>query len=260
MLTEHRAQRRLGDLGRRDHVVLDLDDRRLRVDDPEVGDGVDAHRHVVLRDHLLRRDLQGDRAQVDPDHPVDDRDQDEEAGALGLGQEPAEPEDDSPLVLARDLQRADRKRTTTRRTTPAAIRTMVTRRSYSGSGRMPIAALDRMHAQRQALEAVDDHSLARPQRFGGPARARARRARRRGRPRGRRPAGRRSPAGRRVTGVRLTAIAFAIAKAQSPPSTSVTMTTSGTEVCGAPFVAWNIVARPNPSATDRTTVSAPWVG
>ena len=38
--------------------------------------------HVVLRDHFLRRDVQRDRAQVDLDHPVDDRDQQEEARAL----------------------------------------------------------------------------------------------------------------------------------------------------------------------------------
>ena len=83
VLAEHGAERRLRDLRRRDHVVLDLDDRVLRLDDAEVGDGVHPHGHVVLRDHLLRRDVQRDRAQVDLDHPVDDRDQEEEARALG---------------------------------------------------------------------------------------------------------------------------------------------------------------------------------
>ena len=108
MLAEHRAQRRLRDLRGRDHEVLDLHDRVLRLDDPEVRDGVHPHRHVVLRDHLLRRDVQRDRAQVDLDHPVDDRDQQEEARALRLGQQPAEPEDDAALVLARDLDRRRR--------------------------------------------------------------------------------------------------------------------------------------------------------
>ena len=60
-----RPQRRLRDLRGRDHEVLDLHDRVLRVDDPEVGDRVHAHRDVVLRDHLLRRDVQRDRPQVD---------------------------------------------------------------------------------------------------------------------------------------------------------------------------------------------------
>ena len=103
MLAEHRAQRRLRDLRGRDHEVLDLDDRVLRLDDPEVGDRVHPHGDVVLRDHLLRGHVQGDRAQVDLHHPVDDRDQQEEARPLRLRQQAAEPEDDAALVLARDL-------------------------------------------------------------------------------------------------------------------------------------------------------------
>src|SRR4051794_10104575 len=85
VLTEHRAQGRLRDLRGRDHEVLDLHDRVLRLDDPEVRDRVHAHRDVVLRDHVLRRDVQGDRPQVDLDHPIDDRDEQEEAGALRIG-------------------------------------------------------------------------------------------------------------------------------------------------------------------------------
>src|SRR5262249_30586892 len=53
--------------------------------------------------HLLRRHVQGDRPQVDLDHPVDDRDEQEETGPLRRSDETAEPEDDTPLVLARDL-------------------------------------------------------------------------------------------------------------------------------------------------------------
>jgi len=97
----------LSDLRGRDHEVLDLDDRGLRLDDSEVRDRVYAHRHVVLRDHFLRRDVQGDRSEVDPDHPIDDRDQDEETRPLRLRQQPAEPEDDAPLVLPRHLDRRD---------------------------------------------------------------------------------------------------------------------------------------------------------
>ena len=103
MLSEDRAERRLRDLRGRDHVVLDLDDRRVRLDDAEVRDGVDPHGHVVLRDHLLRRDVQRHRAQVDLHHAVDDRDQQEDARALRVRQEPAEAEDHAPLVLAGDL-------------------------------------------------------------------------------------------------------------------------------------------------------------
>jgi hypothetical protein len=43
------------------------------IDDPEVGDRVHAHGHVVLRDHFLRRDVQRHRPQVDAHHLVDDR-------------------------------------------------------------------------------------------------------------------------------------------------------------------------------------------
>ena len=85
VLAEHRAQSRLRDLRGRDHVVLDLNDRVVRLDDPEVGDRIHTDRDVVLRDHLLRRDVERHRAQVDLDHPVDDRDQEEEPGPFGSG-------------------------------------------------------------------------------------------------------------------------------------------------------------------------------
>ena len=65
-------------------------------------------RHVVLRDHFLRGHVERDRAQVDFHHPVDDRDQQEEAWALRLGEQPAEPEDHAALILARHLDRGER--------------------------------------------------------------------------------------------------------------------------------------------------------
>src|SRR5437868_5755612 len=107
VLTEDGAEGRLRDLGGRDHEVLHLDDRVLGLDDPEIGDRVHPHRDVVLGDDLLRRDGQRDRPQVDLDHPVDYRDQDEQARALRLRQQPAQAEDDSALVLARHLDRRD---------------------------------------------------------------------------------------------------------------------------------------------------------
>jgi hypothetical protein len=107
VLAEHRPQRRLRDLRGGDHEVLDLHDRVLRLHDPEVGDRVHPHRDVVLGDDFLGRDVERDRAQVDLHHPVDDRDQDEEAWPLRLREQPPEPEDDPPLVLARHLDRRD---------------------------------------------------------------------------------------------------------------------------------------------------------
>ena len=59
---------------------------------------------LSLRDHLLRRHVQRDRPQVDPDHLVDERDQQDQAGAL-LGDQPAEAEDHAALVLAQDPDR-----------------------------------------------------------------------------------------------------------------------------------------------------------
>jgi hypothetical protein len=73
----------------------------VRVDDPEVGDCVDARRNVVLGDHFLRRDVERDRPQIDLDDPVDDRDQERDARPLRVEQTP-EPEDDPALILAED--------------------------------------------------------------------------------------------------------------------------------------------------------------
>ena len=83
---------------------LDLDDRLDRVDDAEVGDRVDLGRHVVARDHVLGRDLEGDRAQVDAHHAVDERDEQHDARPL-RADEAAEAEDDGALVLAQDADR-----------------------------------------------------------------------------------------------------------------------------------------------------------
>ena len=211
VLAEHRPQRRLRDLGGRDHVVLDLDDRRLRVDDPEVRDRVHAHRDVVLRDHFLRRDVQRDRAQVDLDHLVDDRDQEEEP---------------RPLRLREAAARAGRRspRSYSRATLIAAIRSRTTQEDDDGDddqggGHDSILRhrrrSDRMHPERQAVERLDLDLL-----------ARARAARPRAPPElavdehepalaRRRPASRRSPRGPTATGRRRRiAIAFEIANAQ----------------------------------------------
>src|SRR2546421_1576620 len=107
VLAEDRPQRRLRDLRRRDHEVLDLHDRSLRIDDPEVRHRVHAHGHVVLRDHFLRGHSQCDGSQVDLHHAVDYGDEDEETRSFRRREQPAEPEDDAPFVLARDLDRRE---------------------------------------------------------------------------------------------------------------------------------------------------------
>jgi hypothetical protein len=67
-----------------EQVVLDLDDRPDRVDDPRVDDGVDLHGDVVLGDHVLGRHVHGDHLQVDLADAVDaERQHEDQARALG---------------------------------------------------------------------------------------------------------------------------------------------------------------------------------
>ena len=106
-LAEHAAQRGLGELRRRVHVVLDLDNRPARVHDAEVEHRVDLDRHVVARDHVLRRHVEDDRPQADPHHAVDRREDEDDAGPFRLRQQFAEPEDDAAFVLGQDLDRSD---------------------------------------------------------------------------------------------------------------------------------------------------------
>ena len=101
VLAEHRAQRGLRELAGRVEVVLDLDDRVLRIDDAEVDHRVDLDRDVVARDHVLGRHVHHDDAQVDAHHLLDAGDEDDQARALDLP-EAAELEHHAALVLAQD--------------------------------------------------------------------------------------------------------------------------------------------------------------
>ncbi len=156
------------------------------------------------------------------DHPVDDRDQDEEARALRLGQQAAEPEDDPALVLARHLDRRDQR-------TAGAGRRRSAKMIEGGSHGSQPSSLG-AHGQREAVQGLDLR----------PARPRASAAVGLGvpelavdehepavahdplhaddllRPDLRRPAPH--------------AIAFEIANAQSAPSRTVIVITSGSEV------------------------------
>ena len=60
-LTQHRSQRRLGELAGGVVVVLDLGDRFARAHDPEVDHRVDLDGDVVAGDDVLRRDIVHDR-------------------------------------------------------------------------------------------------------------------------------------------------------------------------------------------------------
>jgi hypothetical protein len=94
-------------LGGRDHEVLDVHDRCFGIDDPEVGDRVDARGNVVLGDYFLGRDVERDRPEVDLDNPIDDRNQEDDPGSFRRIEQPAEAEDDAALVLAEDSDEHD---------------------------------------------------------------------------------------------------------------------------------------------------------
>src|SRR5579864_9030718 len=104
VLAQHPAQRGLGELAGGDEIIPDLDDGALGIDDAEVDDGRDLDRDVVAGNHVLRRHLIDDDAQIDAHHLLDERHQEEKAGPLGSGIA-AEREDDAALVFA---QHADR--------------------------------------------------------------------------------------------------------------------------------------------------------
>jgi hypothetical protein len=100
---DDRSQRGLGDLGRGDRVVLDLHHGFDGVHHPEQHHGVDPGRDVVARDHLLRRDGEGDHTKVDPDQPVETG-EDEQHPRAERAAEPSQPEYDRTLVFAHDPQ------------------------------------------------------------------------------------------------------------------------------------------------------------
>ena len=94
--------RRVVDATPEEHVVETLrrEDALERVRDPPVHEEVDVDRRVVLGDRGLARDLGQGLAEVHLDRPVDDRDQEAQAGLPDhLLVRLAEPEHDHALVL-----------------------------------------------------------------------------------------------------------------------------------------------------------------
>ena len=106
VLSEHRAQRGLREHVGRRHEILDLDDRALGIDDVEIEHRVDLHRDVVARDHVLARNFDHLDAQIHPDHFLDERNQQHEAGALDA-LKAAEREDHGAFIFAQDSHRGD---------------------------------------------------------------------------------------------------------------------------------------------------------
>src|SRR5215217_1859896 len=106
-LAKDAPQGGLGNLGGRLHEVLDLDDALVGIHNPEVDNGGHASRHVVAGYDVLGRHVHRDRSQVHLDHPVHERDEEEEPRPFGAAAiNPPEAEHDPPLVLLEDLDGA----------------------------------------------------------------------------------------------------------------------------------------------------------
>jgi len=87
------------DLGNGEHVVLHVDGGQHRIEDPEVHHRVHSHRDVVPGDAVLGRHRHGGDLHVDLPHPVHHRQHRRQARPPDAVPEPAEPEDQSSLVL-----------------------------------------------------------------------------------------------------------------------------------------------------------------
>src|SRR5215211_7917076 len=91
-------------------MVFDLDHALVGVDYSEVDHGVDPGGDVIAGYDVLGRDVHGHGPQIDLDHPVDQRKEDEEPWTLGSSLDPTEPKDHTPLVLLEDLDGAEQDR------------------------------------------------------------------------------------------------------------------------------------------------------
>ena len=88
VLAKHRPQRCLRELAGRDHEIFHLDDRLVGIDHAEIDHRVDLHRDVVARNHVLTRDVEHDRAQVDTHHLLDERNHDDQAWSFHAREAP----------------------------------------------------------------------------------------------------------------------------------------------------------------------------
>ena len=82
--------------------LIEGDDRLARLEDLEIHDRVHLHGDIVPRDHVLWRDIHGNRPQAHLDHFIDERNKDDETGPFGLD-DPAEAEDHTSLIFPKHL-------------------------------------------------------------------------------------------------------------------------------------------------------------
>jgi hypothetical protein len=97
-----RPERGLGDLRDSEVVVLHVDDRLDRVDDPVIDDGVHPQRDVVAGDRLLRGHVHHGDLHVHLDQPGGERVDPDQAGLAYPGQGLPPAQYDALLVLADD--------------------------------------------------------------------------------------------------------------------------------------------------------------
>ncbi len=104
VLAEHGSQRRLGELARRGHEILDLDRRFLRVDDAEIDHSADPHRNIVARDHVLAGHVENTGPEIDAHHLLHIGEEQDQPRSLDAG-ETAEREDHAAFIFPEDPDR-----------------------------------------------------------------------------------------------------------------------------------------------------------
>src|SRR5829696_3923445 len=107
LLPKDAPQGGLGDLAGREDVVLYLQDALVGVNHPEVDHRGHSGGNVVAGYDLLGGHLHGYGPQVYLDHPVHERQEDEEPRSLGSSLYPTDPKDHTPLVLLDYLDGAE---------------------------------------------------------------------------------------------------------------------------------------------------------
>jgi len=98
-LAEDAAQGRLGQLGGGVEIILHIKHALERVDDPEVENGVDLHRNIVLRNDILGGDGHRDEPEADSHDTVDRGEDQDDARPFGFRQDAAESENDAAFIF-----------------------------------------------------------------------------------------------------------------------------------------------------------------
>src|SRR5215471_11191704 len=104
---EYGAQCGLSKLLRLPIIILDLHYCLRSADDAPVDHGIHLQRDVIASNNVLWRDFQRLLSQINSNHAVDGPENENDARALRVGQQPPEPEDDTALIFAENFDGAD---------------------------------------------------------------------------------------------------------------------------------------------------------